>query len=789
MISKLQANRVRRSYLGGARIDSFCNVESQLPTPNSQLSTPNSLGGAQPRPEDWLASTTQAFNGTLEVEGEGLGRLEDGRLVRDAVGALPILVKLLDSDERLVVQAHPTVPCARRLFNSPVGKTECWYFLPGTAPDACVYLGFKPGMTREAWEDSVKRDSALSAPLREDNPILSFLHRIPVAPGDFVFVDGGVPHAIGGGCFMIELQEPSDLMVVAERFTPSGRRIPDAKMHGGVGWEKMFEVYEYEGRTYEETVEKYVRRGGGAARICGPEFTDKFEMWRVAGGGAVALDGASAVAVVTEGQGTLGGEDVRRGDRLVVSGESALHADGALAAIVCFRRDGGAKSPAPSPSPADPRYFADGAGRTWIPIGCNICFDRHGVSSAKTRELYDGWMSKFAANGGNFMRVWLSTPFLDVMPDKAGEFSEEATGNLKWLVGRAEALGLKLKFTFENFRDLGPRDDADPEKGIVSFRKAVYAPHANAMREVFTSPECFEIYLAKARHVAEAVGSSEALVAVELWNEINAVSGFDPAAVGGWSGKMLAELKRLFPGRMTLQNLGSFSAPSAFAIYDWMAGLAGNDFMQMHRYLDPGAEQDVCRGPMDVLCADAIRELLGRRQDCPAILAETGAVKANHAGPSELYARDLRGMLLHDELFAPFFAGSAGCGQPWHWDSQYIDGNGLWWHFARFAEAVRGIDFAAGHYRPFRTETRRLRVYGLRGGDEALLWCRDKANTWESELVRCEAPATISGENIPFDGVLDCYLPWEDRHVKAGNGGVLPDFSRSIVVRVSHLRY
>ena len=129
MIAKLLANRVRRMYLGGGRIDEFCGVSTDV------------LGGV-PRPEDWLASTTQAFNGAVEISGEGLGRLEDGRLVKDVAGTLPILVKLLDSDERLVVQAHPTVPCARRLFGSPVGKTECWYFLPGTAPDACVYLGF-----------------------------------------------------------------------------------------------------------------------------------------------------------------------------------------------------------------------------------------------------------------------------------------------------------------------------------------------------------------------------------------------------------------------------------------------------------------------------------------------------------------------------------------------------------------------------------------------------------------------------------------------------------------------
>ena len=71
MIAKLLANRVRRMYLGGGRIDEFCGVSTDV------------LDGV-PRPEDWLASTTQAFNGAIEIDGEGLGRLEDGRLVKDA---------------------------------------------------------------------------------------------------------------------------------------------------------------------------------------------------------------------------------------------------------------------------------------------------------------------------------------------------------------------------------------------------------------------------------------------------------------------------------------------------------------------------------------------------------------------------------------------------------------------------------------------------------------------------------------------------------------------------------
>ena len=39
-----------------------------------------------------MASTTTAFNGTVEIKGEGLGQIADGRFVRDVVGDLPILV-------------------------------------------------------------------------------------------------------------------------------------------------------------------------------------------------------------------------------------------------------------------------------------------------------------------------------------------------------------------------------------------------------------------------------------------------------------------------------------------------------------------------------------------------------------------------------------------------------------------------------------------------------------------------------------------------------------------------
>ena len=199
-----------------------------------------------------------------------------------------------------------------------------------------TYLGFKPGVTREMWRTACEAQHGL----------LDMLHRIHVAPGDFLFVDGGVPHAIGGGCFMVELQEPSDLMVVAERFTPSGRRISDAKMHGGIGWKKMADVYEYEALEYEEACGRYMihcpqlaidaigANDRCVSQICGPDFTDKFSMWRIEGNGRLALLRPACV-IVTDGAGAVNGLAMNKGDRFLIANEKVIETEGNATLVVC----------------------------------------------------------------------------------------------------------------------------------------------------------------------------------------------------------------------------------------------------------------------------------------------------------------------------------------------------------------------------------------------------------------------------------------------------------------------
>lgn len=453
------------------------------------------------------------------------------------------------------------------------------------------------------------------------------------------------------------------------------------------------------------------------------------------------------------------------------------------------------------------RYFADDAGATYIPVGLNICFHRcppdatdEATHDRETLEWYGRMFRDFSVNGGNFTRLWLGNRFFDVMPDEVGKFSARATENLRAVIRLAERHGIRIKLTMEHFRFIKRREGKRQfEKWGAAdweiFNKPIFAPYAATMDEYLDSPICRQAYLDKARYMAEqGFGDSPAVAAIELWNEINCIGTvYDHGKVASWSEYMAGRLQDIFPRQLIVQNIGSFSEIDGYRIYDYLDTMAQNAFLQVHRYLDPGAPLDVCHAPADVLAADAIRHLSHFHHQTPMILAECGAVEACHAGPSKLYDADAEGTLLHDMLFAPFFAGAAGCGQFWHWDS-YVEKHRLWHHFKRFANAIAGIDPADEAFLPFYTETRRLRLHGLHGKRHTLIWCRDKQNGWREELSQGIAPELLDCERLPRlyygDSPMECYLPWEDRHacMTSGDDGwwTLPPFRRSIVLRFQH---
>lgn len=456
-------------------------------------------------------------------------------------------------------------------------------------------------------------------------------------------------------------------------------------------------------------------------------------------------------------------------------------------------------------SPRDARYLEFSDGKPYIPIGLNMIAPPGREEKQALAQMED-WMRKLSANGGNYLRLWLSNPFFDVEHAKSGVYDEDKGKRIDAVLALARKYNIRVKMTLEHFRHLG--DGRQTWAGKPIHRVSQGGP-AKDIADFFANPASRDQFKKKLDWYAQRYGPDAqqrsalgpTIFAWELWNEFDAVQDmWKPEAwkQGGlaldWTREMLDALHQRFPKNLAVQSLGSFDTASKAETYRTFCLVPNNDLAQVHRYLDLGARLEVCHGPMDVLTADAVQTLLSFNSGKPVLLAESGAVEPSHSGPFKLYNKDREGVLLHDVLFAPFFAGAAGSGQCWHWDS-YVAKNDLWHQFGRFAQVVKDLDPPAEGFRPIRIEHQRLRIYVLAGRHTLLAWCRDSQNTWKTELAEGQAPELLKDQSValPQDirptpsASVRIYDPWSGTwsQGKVQDGKLsLPPFTRSVVFRL-----
>jgi mannose-6-phosphate isomerase len=310
---ELLPNRVWRTYKGGATLDRIAGKDD---VQDGHF------------PEDWAGSVTRAANaGREELVDEGMGRARgvDGQIysmeqiyqtnpeqalgtehVR-AFGAHPhLLVKLLDAAMRLHIQAHPSVAWARQHLNAESGKTEAWCILETRQEEAWVYLGFQHPPQPEQWRRIVEAQDLQA--------IQACFERVPVAPGDVLLVDGGVPHAIGPGIFMIEVQEPTDYVVRCE-YAHGGLALPESARTMGLGLERVLDMFDYAQYSLEQVCSHFGPRpttlseddGGKEIVLLGAPQTASLELRHLecSSGMALGTDGRFSILIVIEGQGRL----------------------------------------------------------------------------------------------------------------------------------------------------------------------------------------------------------------------------------------------------------------------------------------------------------------------------------------------------------------------------------------------------------------------------------------------------------------------------------------------------
>ncbi len=308
--------------------------------------------------EDWVGSCTLANNPGPDGRPQGLSEIDlgDGERIalKALIEALPeelvgaafadrwgaisgVLVKLLSPAGQVPLHAHPTREWASRHLDSPFGKTEAWILLEtpgdGTEP-AYAGVGFRESVTREAFAAAVAR---------HDRPaIRSTLHRTVVQAGEVYVAHAGVPHYLGPRISFIEVQEPSDHIVIPETAGDD-----DAGATMGLGWDVALDMIDYTPSDRDAAFARarqqpsVIREQGGnrEIRLFNSDVLEFFDATRLEVADEMDVDdGRFYVGIVTDGQGTIEGEfgrePIKRGETFACAaslahrlraGRAALH--------------------------------------------------------------------------------------------------------------------------------------------------------------------------------------------------------------------------------------------------------------------------------------------------------------------------------------------------------------------------------------------------------------------------------------------------------------------------------
>ncbi len=312
-----------RFYKGGSLVRSFRGIPD---TPDDWWS------------EDWVGSCTVAGNkdpqgnlqGLSTVDVPEVGPVTLKTLVEmfpeEMVGArvlerygptTAVLVKILSPAGPVPLHVHPSREWAAQHLGSPFGKLEGWILLetPGDGTEPAYFAtGFKQGVTKEWFREMVER--------RDGNALRGALHRTEVKPSEVYVAYPGVPHCVGPQILAIEVQEPTDHMVIAEW---SGDDEKEATM--GLGWDVALELIDYTPTDWYSAVTRarqrpsLVREQGEnrETRLVNADVLGFFDATRLDIAQELAVeDGRFYIGIVIDGEGWVQGDfgriEVRKGD-------------------------------------------------------------------------------------------------------------------------------------------------------------------------------------------------------------------------------------------------------------------------------------------------------------------------------------------------------------------------------------------------------------------------------------------------------------------------------------------
>ncbi|WP_018247487.1 type I phosphomannose isomerase catalytic subunit [Orenia marismortui] len=134
----------------------------------------------------------------MEVIAEKGEKILGSEAKDDYYKKFPLLIKILDANDKLSVQVHPDDYYANEYEDGELGKTEMWYVIDAKK-DAKLIYGVKPEISKEEFATLIKEGRLEDA-----------LIEISVKTGDILYIPTGTVHAIEEGVLIAEIQQNSD---------------------------------------------------------------------------------------------------------------------------------------------------------------------------------------------------------------------------------------------------------------------------------------------------------------------------------------------------------------------------------------------------------------------------------------------------------------------------------------------------------------------------------------------------------------------------------------------------
>jgi hypothetical protein len=328
-------------------------------------------------------------------------------------------------------------------------------------------------------------------------------------------------------------------------------------------------------------------------------------------------------------------------------------------------------------SPHNPLYFEFDDGTPF----CAVAMDKASGTVSQFEHVY----RRFSAAGGNFNRLFLTHGNLNVM-ERVVDSSrlDKGVGKLNleycWCVDQILELGEQLGI----YHMLTLTNQTNFRTGNGGWDANVYNVKnggcLNKPGEYFTDQRAQRVFEHLLRYAVARWGASTSVFSWDLWNEVSAAEGFQPATAAKWHQRMARYLRSVDEAKHVIHT--NFGHLNSFAEID---GLPEMELVSTNIY----AVKDVAH--ISEVWTKRLIERFGK----PYMLTEYGI--GHNMGTAGYAPHDPERVMVHNGLWSPLLSGSAGTGMAWDWN--WLDDGHFYRYIQAVAQAVKDIPFSRRTWR------------------------------------------------------------------------------------------